>query len=173
MNIYKKIEEDKIYGRNYDQIQKMKLKPFNITDLNNKSNKKKKNNNKENLSSYNDNLEQNISNEIINNNEDEKNENIIIDGVYITIDIRVPNGLYKPLKIYNTDDNNTIELVNNFCKIYSINDEDKKIILKNVMEYKNYFFGRNINGSNNKNDALINEDLDTITNTYNSNDKNF
>jgi len=169
----KKIEEDKIYGRNYDQIQKMKLKPFNITDLNNKSNKKKKNNNKENLSSYDENLEQNIRNEIINNKEDEKNENIIIDGVYITIDIRVPNGLYKPLKIYNTDDNNTIELVNNFCKIYSINDEDKKIILKIVMEYKNYFFGRNINGSNNKNDALVNEDLDTITNTYNSNDKNF
>ena len=163
-NVKKKKEEDKIYGKNYEQIQKKKLKPFNITDLNdnNKKSKTKKIVTSENK------LEQNNNKQLLNNNENEKKENIIIDGVYITINIKIPNGLYKPLKIYNSNYNDTIESVNQFCKIYSINDENKKIILKNVMEYKNSFFGRNLN-DNNKNDAIISEDLDTFTNTYNSN----
>ena len=38
----KKLEEDKKYGKNYEKIQKKKIKPFNITDLNGTGRKKKK-----------------------------------------------------------------------------------------------------------------------------------
>ena len=98
-----------------------------------------------------------------------KNKDNIIDDVFITLNIRIPNGLSKPLKIYDKDYNDTVESVNNFCKIYSINDENKKIIFRKVMEYKNVFFSRNIIDHNNINGFMLNEDLDTITNTYSNN----
>ena len=158
----KKMEEDKKYGRNYERIQKMKIKPFDITDLN-ESNKK----NKKNISSSNNNININ-NNECLNNFENDKMENMI-DDVYITIDIKIPNGLLKPLKIYNKNYDDTLESVNNFCKIYSINDENKKMILKKVIHFKNTFFGCNLNNDNNKEGIMMFEDLDTITNTYSNN----
>ena len=164
----KKIEEDKKYGKNYEKIQKMKIKPFNITDLNENQKKMKKiniqipsSNNNQSFGNNNNNIE------LMNNFEDEKIENII-DDVYITLDIKIPNGLLKPLKIYNKNDNDTIDLVNNFCKIFSINDDNKKIILKKVMQYKNSFFGRNLINSNKKSE-MMSGDLETITNTYSNN----
>ena len=167
----KKLEEDKKYGKNYEKIQKKKVKPFNITDLNGSNKKKKKINIPIPSSSSNKSLERNNinNNEYEKNNlENEKTENII-DDVYITIDIKIPNGLLKPLKIYNKNYNDTIELVNNFCKIYTINDENKKIILKKVMQYKNTFFGGNLISDNKKDGPSFNEDLDTNPNTYSNN----
>ena len=74
------------------------------------------------------------------------------------------------MKIYNKNYNDTVELVNNFCKIYSINNENRKIIIKKVLQYKNSFFGRNlIEERSNRDGFLLNEDLDTITNTYSNN----
>ena len=166
----KKLEEDKKCGKNYEKIQKMKIKPFNITDLNGSNKKKKKINIPIPNPNSNRSLEQriNLNNDFINNSENEKMENII-DDVYITIDVKIPNGLLKPFKIYNRNDNDTIELVNNFCRIYSINEENKKIILKNVLQYKNAFFGRNLIHDNKRDGFIMNEDLDTITNTYSNN----
>ena len=166
----KKIEEDKKFGRNYDKIKKLKIKALNITDLNGSNKKSKKINIPIPSSNSNRSYQQkiNLNNDFMNNSESEKVENII-DGVYITIDIKVPNGLLKPLKIYNKGDNETIELVNNFCRIYTINEENKKIILKNVLQYKNAFFGRNLINDNKKEGFVLNEDLDTITNTYSNN----
>ena len=171
----KKLEEDKKYGRGYEKIQKKKLKPFNITDLNggNGSNRKIKkinipipspNSNRSNRS-----LEQN-NNDFVNNFENEKVGNIIND-IYINIDIKIPNGLLKPLKIYNRNDKDTVEMVNNFCNIYSINDENKKEILKKVIEYKNAFFNINLNKGNNKEGFMLNEDSEmaTYANSNNSN----
>ena len=149
----KKLNEEKISGQNYDKIKNMKIKPFNITDLNESNNKKKKT--------------INIEDEDI--NDLNKNKDNIIDDVFITLNIRIPNGLSKPLKIYDKDYNDTVESVNNFCKTYSINDENKKIIFRKVMEYKNVFFSRNIIDYNNRNGFMLNEDLDTITNTYSNN----
>ena len=161
----KKLEEDKKYGKNYEKIQKKKIKPFNITDLNGTGRKKKKiimSNSSRNNESNNNNSES------VSNYEKDKMKNII-DDVYITIDIKIPNGLSKPLKIYNKNYNDTVDFVNNFCKIYSINDENKKIILKKVIQYKNTFFGRNLIEENNRDGIVMNEDLDTITNTYSNN----
>ena len=167
----KKREEDKKYGKNYEKIQKMKFKPLKITDLNENNIKKKQkiisipssDNNRSNRS-----LEQNIKNDSMSNLEDDKRENII-DDVYINIDIKIPNGLLKPLKIYNRNDNDTIEMVNNFCKIYSINDENKKAIIKKVLQYKNTFFNSKLNQDINKDGFILTEDSDIITNAYSNN----
>ena len=161
----KKLEEDKKYGKNYEKIQKMKIKPFNITDLNENTQKKKKNNYVCNTTRFKE------------KNRDFLGEKVgsIIDDVYITIDIKTPNGLLKPLKIYNKNAKDTMDFVNEFCKIYSINDENKKIILKKVIQYKNIFFGRNINDNNNNNKRdrfIMNEDLETITNTNTNTNSN-
>ena len=164
----KKREEDKKYGKNYEKIQKMKLKPFNITDLN--ENKKKKiiisNPSSDNFRS-NRSL-QNIKNDSLSNLDDDKRENII-DDVYINIDIKIPSGLLKPLKIYNRNDKDTIEMVNKFCKIYSINNENKKVIIKKVIQYKNSFFNAQLNLGNNKDGFILHEDSDIITNAYSNN----
>ena len=164
----KKIEEDKKCGKNYEKIKNMNIKPFNITDLNRSQKKMKKIDMS--IPSFNNNrsLEKNSSKnniDFMNNFEDEKIENII-DNVYITLDIKTPNGLIKHLKIYNKSDKDTIDLVNNFCKIYSINDDNRKIILKKVMNYKNAFYGRNLIDNNKKSGFMMSEDLETITNTY-------
>ena len=156
--IFKKNEEDKKSGKNYEKIKGLKLKPFNITDLNDKNKKVK-------------NLDIQLENENGKNKDNNKGEKkeIMIDDIYITIDIKVPNGLLKPLKIYNKNYNDIITKVNEFCKIYSINDENKKMILKKVIECKNLFFGRY--DPKNPDDFIINEDLDTIPNSgVNSND---
>ena len=154
----KKIEEDKKSGKNYEKIKGLKLKPFNITDLNDKNKKVKK-------------MDIQLENTSGKNEENYKGEKkeIMIDDIYITIDIKIPNGLLKPLKIYNKNYNDTITKVNEFCKIYSINDENKKMILKKVIQCKNLFFGRY--DPKNQDDFIINEDLDTIPNSgVNSND---
>ena len=113
-----RIFRDRIYGKNDDEFQNMK-KPMNNTYLNNNNKNNKK---------------MNINNE----------QNDIIDNVFITIEIKINNGQLKPLKIYkNQSDSN--EMVNNFCKMYNISEEDKKIIINNVKYYQKVFFKENIN----------------------------
>ena len=161
----KKYQEDKIYGKNYEKIKNMKIKPFNITDLN--GNKKKNNKiNKTNISisssPYDKSTIDQNNNTNINKLENKKIEKVIED-IFFTINIKIPNGQLKPLKINKKNYNDTIELVNNFCKIYSINNENKEAILKKINQYKNSFFSRNINEVNNKEGFLFKEDLDSFT----------
>jgi hypothetical protein len=148
----KQLEEDKKFGRNYKKTIKMNAKPLNITDL-----KKKKTPDK--------NKEKSNNQEFLNNYE---NENIFED-FFITVNIKLPNGLSKPLKIYNNNDKDTLKSVIAFCRMYHIKDEYKKIIYQKVIQYKNNFFsGRNKIDSN-KDGFIMNEDSDTITNTYSNN----
>ena len=151
----KKLEEDKRYGRGYDKLQKMKIKPLNITFSNKSASKPKKNND------YINNTETKRKNRY--NLENDKIENII-DNIYITMDIKVSVGVIKPLKIYNKPDKDTIDYISNFCKIYSLNEETKKILIKKALKLKYSFFGKNI--GNNRNKIIMGEDLDTINNTY-------
>ena len=153
----KKLEEDKRYGRNYDKIQKnkIKIKPLNITDLS-KSTSKKKNNKQ-----YIMNTDTTSKNRY--NLDTEKNDNVIRD-VYITLDIKTPSGTVKQLKIYNKNDKNTIEDINSFCKIYSLNDEIKRMLIKKAIQYKCSFFGKNID--NDRNNFLDHEDFDEIINKF-------
>ena len=131
----KKLIDDKIYGKNYEKIQKQKIEPFNITDL--KEDRINTRNNK-------------IKEKYIYN----KN---IFDKIYITIEIKIPNGELKPLKIYKND-NNIIELVDEFCEKYEIvNEKKRNFIISKVMKYKNEFFDKIITEENNN--FNINKDL--------------
>ena len=145
----KKIEDDKKYGRNYDKMQKnkIKIKPLNITDLSKSASKAKKN--KQFIINSNTNSKNKY------NLNTEKNDNIIKD-VYITLDIKTPSGIIKQLKIYNKTDKNTIEDINSFCKIYSLNEEVKKMLIKKAIQYKYNFFGKNLEKK--RNNFLNNED---------------
>ena len=145
----KKIEDDKKYGRNYDKMQKnkIKIKPLNITDLSKSASKAKKN------KQFIINSNANSKNKY--NLNTEKNDNIIKD-VYINLDIKTPSGITKQLKIYNKTDKNTIEDINSFCKIYSLNEEVKKMLIKKAIQYKYNFFGKNLEKK--RNNFLNNED---------------
>ena len=145
----KKIEDDKRCGRNYDKMQKnkIKIKPLNITDLSKSASKAKKN--KQFIINSNTNSKNKY------NLNTEKNDNIIKD-VYITLDIKTPSGIIKQLKIYNKTDKNTIEDINSFCKIYSLNEEVKKMLIKKAIQYKYNFFGKNLEKK--RNNFLNNED---------------
>ena len=145
----KKLEEDKRYGRNYDKMQKnkIKIKPLNFNDLSKSAPKSKKS------KQFIINTDTNSKNRY--NLDIEKNDNIIKD-VYITLDIKTPSGIIKQLKIYNKTDKNTIEDINSFCKIYSLNEEIKKMLIKKAIQYKYNFFDKNT--KNKRNDFLNNED---------------
>ena len=124
----KKIIDDKIYGKNYEKIKKMKIEPFNITDLK-EDNINKRNNKIKEKHIY------------INNN--------IIDKIYITLDIKIPNGELKQLKIYKND-NNLIDLVDDFCEKYEMYEDDRDLLVSRVMQYKNEFFEKIIMEENNE-----------------------
>ena len=123
----KKITDDKIYGKNYERIQKMKIEPFNITDL----------------------KEENINKR--NNKIKEKYIYIknIIENIYITLDIKIPNGELKQLKIYKND-NNIIDLVDDFCEKYEMYENDRDFLLSKAIQYKNECFGKIIIEENNE-----------------------
>ena len=131
-------EDKKINKKKKEQIHNIKIKPFNMNDSNENNYKK---------------------NEVIK----EKNKySNIIDNIYITLEIKIPNGELKPIKIYKNQ-NNIIETINQFCETYKINREERKIIFNKVIQYKNSFFGKD--SIEEDNDININEDMDTICNT--------
>ena len=154
----KKLEDDKKYGRNYDKMKKMKtkIKPLNITDLNKSPSKEK------------------INMQYINNTEikgkkryqleNEKIENII-QNIYVTLDIKTPIGTVNQLKIYNKPDKQTVEDVCNLCKIFSLNDEMKKMLIKKAIIFKNNFFGKN-NDIIKEDGFLTHEEFESVSNTY-------
>ncbi len=140
----RKNSDDLKSGKDFE---KTKTRPFNIN--NNDLNEDKNSN--------------------INNTNKEKNNpnNNIIDNIYVTIEINTPNGELKPLKIYKNQ-NNIIEILNEFCKENDINEKDKKLILTNIVEYKNAF---GINLIKENNDFNLNEDNDTNSNTIGNGSK--
>ena len=148
--IEKKLEEDKRYGRNYEKIQKMKIKPLNITFSNRSPSKTKRN-----ISYINTDIKSKKDSIL----ENEKNENIISD-IYITLDIKVTDGFIRQLKIYNKSDKDTIEYISNFCKIYTLNEKIKKDLIKLGLKYKYDFFGQNID--NKREGSIPIGDIDTI-----------
>ena len=51
---------------------------------------------------------------------------------YITLQIKIPNGKLKTIKIDMKS--NPYKIADNFCKIYSIKDNIKKKLIKNIIE---------------------------------------
>ena len=62
--------------------------------------------------------------------------------------------------------NKTTEFLNEFCRKNNINEEDKKIILSKIMDYKSASFGNNVIEENN--DPISNDEFDTTSYANNS-----
>ena len=145
----RQMTEDNINRNNNKNKNKKKVRPFNINDLG----------------------EEKYGKNISNTYKKDKNINDnIIDNIYITIDIKIPNGESKSLKIYQNKDN-IEDSINEFCHLYNINEKDKKVILNKAYLYKNIFYGNYKNEEEN-NDFITNEDMDTNANTHVTASKN-
>ena len=106
-------------GENYEKIKKRKFKPLNITDLKN----------------YKKNEIKNIidKNKINITYEENDNESDGFDD-YFTIDLKLPNGNVRKIKIYENDD--PMEIAENFCKTYNIKDNIKEKLAMNIKLFK-------------------------------------
>jgi len=124
----KKYIENKIpIGENYEKIKNKKILPFNITDLK-KNNKKNNNNNK---------------NENENNNNNKKTSND-----FFTIQIKIPNGKERMIKVFVNED--PYDIANNFCKTYGLKKEVIERLAKTILNFRNLYLQKN-NINNNEN----------------------
>ena len=107
-------------GDNYERLKKMNIQPFNITDMK----KLKKNEIKDIINKHNLNLSIEDSEE----NESDGNDD------YITIDLKISNGITRKIKVYKNDD--PMEIAQKFCKTYQINNNIKEKLAKNIEQFK-------------------------------------
>ena len=56
---------------------------------------------------------------------------------YFTMKIKIPNGQMKNLKIYIKSD--PYKIANDFCKIYSVKDDVKRKLIKNIINCQNVY----------------------------------
>jgi len=110
-------------------------------------NYRNKNRVKESSSNINEINENKNNNELNSKNKVEGQSNIKIDNIYITIEIKIPNGQLKPLKIFKNQ-NNTNEKVNEFCGMYDIDENNKNLLIQKVRKYNNIFFSKNVEEDN-------------------------
>ena len=107
-------------GDNYERLKKKNIQPFNITDMK----KLKKNEIKDIINKNNLNLSIEDSEE----NESDGNDD------YITIDLKISNGITRKIKVYKNDD--PMEIAQKFCKTYQINNNIKEKLAKNIEQFK-------------------------------------
>ena len=121
-------------GEKYEEIRRRNITPPNITDIR-RMKQKNKNKNKD---------ENNIS----------KSES---DGntEYFNLQIKLPNGKIQTLKVYENDDAN--EVVEEFCKIHSIDDNIKNKLILNIENCQKKFLMKE-NDNNNQDEIEKNEE---------------
>ena len=105
-------------GERYEEIMRRNITPPNITDIRRMRQKEEKKNIKEN-----------------NSNESDGNDE------YFNLQIKLPNGKMKTLKVYENDDPN--EVVEEFCKIHSIDDNIKSKLVANIENCQRQFLMKN------------------------------
>ena len=128
-------------------------------------NYRNKNRVKESSSNINEINENKNNNELNSKNKVEGQSNIKIDNIYITIEIKIPNGQLKPLKIFKNQ-NNTNEKVNEFCGMYDIDENNKNLLIQKVRKYNNIFFSKNVEEDN---DCNVEDDQDIFENDNKTN----
>jgi hypothetical protein len=106
-------------GENYEKIRRRAITPFNITDMRN-NNKNKKRMNKSN-----------------NKNKDE----------FFSLQIKIPNGKMKTIKIYMNDD--PYKVADEFCKIYSIKESVKQKLIRNIIKCQKAYINKRETENNN------------------------
>ena len=138
-------------GERYEEIRRRNITPPNITDIRNMRKKEYyKNKN---------------TNNIIKNTRD-RNEYIVPDEYdlsdnvsdgntdYFNLQIKLPNGKVQTLKVYENDDANKV--VEEFCKIHSIDNNIKNKLIANVENCQKEFLNKD-NKNYYKNDNISEE----------------
>ena len=111
-------EQEKYTGKNYEKMRNMNIQPPKIKDMENYYKKEIKKLYDKNQISMPDFMNEE-------NSLDNKEE-------FYSIQIKIPSGKLVQLKIYESDDIN--QKVEEFCKIYTLNDNIKKKIINKIKE---------------------------------------
>lgn len=114
-------------GENYEKVKRMNIQPFNITDLRKQQDKELKEMMTRTKTDYNN--EYNVH-----ENESDGNDD------YFTIQVKIPNGSERTLRIYEDDD--PFEIASSFCKTYCMKDEIRDILAKNITKFKNTYLSQ-------------------------------
>ena len=120
----KKKEEDLYTGKNYEKTIKMNFQPPNIKDFENT-------NRTAGINKRRNSFENKYSSE--NKNDDEDDDNY-------EIEIKLPNGKKIKLKFNSNDD--IYKKVDDFCKIFALNENIKQRIIKSVKEFRDSYYNQ-------------------------------
>jgi hypothetical protein len=137
-------------GERYEEIRRRNITPPNITDIRRMRKKqlyKNRNNyitNEKNRNEYNYIPDENNLSDISDGNTD-----------YFNLQIKLPNGKTQTLKIYENDDVNKV--VEEFCKIHSIDNNIKNKLILNIKNYQKEFLNKGNNNNYYQNDNISEE----------------
>ena len=140
--------EKKPVGENYYEIKKRNITPPNITDIRNME-KKDLYKTMNYINRNTKNLGHKINKtELFEETQSEDNDE------YFSIEIKLTNGQKKLINVYENDDPE--EVVDEFCKVYSIDNNVKEKLVKNIKEFQKKFLSKTKNteenNHNNNND---------------------
>ena len=124
-------------GENYEEIMRRNITPPNITDIRRMKEKEMKN------------KKNNDNNNGLNSDENESDEN----AEYFNLQIKLPNGKMQTLKVYENDDAN--EVVEEFCKIHSIDDSIKNKLVANIETCQRQFLSNGNKSNDNQNEEYL------------------
>ena len=117
-------------GERYEEIMRRNITPPNITDIRRMKEKEERKNNE------------------FNSNKSESDDNT----EYFNLQIKLPNGKIKNIKVYENDDAN--EVVEEFCKIHSIDDNIKNKLVANIENCQKQFLMKDKSEENNEEDEM-------------------
>jgi len=137
-------------GERYEEIRRKNITPPNITDIRRMRKKEKYN-----KLNYDNNIKniKNKNEKYFRENESDENKE------YFNLQIKLPNGKTQTLKIYENDDANKI--VDEFCKINSIDDKIKYKLINNIEKCQKEFLNKdnNDNEEEEDNNSLIDKNI--------------
>lgn len=119
-------------GENYEKVRAKNIQPFNITDLRKQQDKELKEMMTRTKTEFND----------YNCHDDEESDG---NDEYFTIQVKIPSGKERTIRIYEDDD--PYEIANNFCKTYCMKDEIKNRLAANICNFKNTYFKQQHNNN--------------------------
>lgn len=129
-------------GENYEKMRIRNIKPFDITDMRRLEEKEREEM---------DGLNKKQKDKPKKQKEEEKdNDNDDDDEDYFTIQVKIPSGKERTLRIY--PDDNAFEVATNFCHTYCIKDEVRDRLAANIHHFQNqYLLNHQNEGEDNSN----------------------
>ena len=71
------------------------------------------------------------------NNKKNVKENVINEEECFNIQIKIPNGKERVIKVYLNDE--PYDIADNFCKTYCLKEEIKERLAKTILNYRNIY----------------------------------